>query len=150
MKKIIVAAFAMTMALAAFVADAKQGGIAVLVPASEVKWADVPGFAGLQMAVLDGNAAKGPHHSMLKFAGGFTAPLHHHSSDHYGTVIAGTLVLTIDGQEKKLPAGSYFSLRGKKAHMTKCEAGADCLLSLDVRGKWDVFLPKEAKPAAKK
>jgi hypothetical protein len=25
-----------------------------------------------------------------------------------------------------------------KPHMTKCEAGAACVLSMDVRGKWDV------------
>ena len=43
---------------------------------------------------------------MIKFVGG-AAPLHHHSSDHYGTVVAGTIVLTVDGQDKKLPAGSY-------------------------------------------
>jgi hypothetical protein len=54
-----------------------------------------------------------------------------------------------DGKENKLPAGSYFSFKGKKAHMTKCEAGADCVLSMDARGKWDV-VPEEGKPAAKK
>jgi quercetin dioxygenase-like cupin family protein len=154
MKKTIAAAFAITLALAAFAphaaaADGKQGANAVLVPASDVKWKDLPGFKGAQMAVLEGNPAKGPHHSMLKFVGGFTAPLHHHSSDHYGTVVAGTLVLTVDGKDKKLPAGSYFSFKGQKKHMTRCEAGADCILALDVRGKWDV-LADDTKSTAKK
>ena len=154
MKKIIAAAFAMTLALAAFAPhaaekDGKKGGNAVLVPANDLKWSDVPGFPGVKLAVLQGDPAKGPHHSMIKFVGGFAAPLHHHSSDHYGTVVAGTLALTVDGQETKLPAGSYFSFKGKKKHMTKCEAGADCILSMDVRGKWDV-VPEDTKPAAKK
>jgi quercetin dioxygenase-like cupin family protein len=154
MKKIIAAIFATMLALAAFSphtvsAAGKKGGHAVLVPAGDLKWVDVPGFPGVQTAVLDGNPAKGPHHSMLKFASGFAAPLHHHSSDHYGTVIAGTLVLTVAGQDKKLPAGSYFSFKGKQGHQTKCEAGAECILSMDVRGKWDV-VPDEAKSAAKK
>lgn len=154
MKKIIAAAFAMTLALAAFAPhaaekDGKKGGNAVLVPASDLKWSDVPGFPGVKLAVLQGDPAKGPHHSMIKFVGGFAAPLHHHSSDHYGTVVAGTLVLTVDGQETKLPAGSYFSFKGKKKHLTKCEAGAECVLSMDVRGKWDV-VPADSKPAAKK
>jgi quercetin dioxygenase-like cupin family protein len=118
MKKIIAAAFAVTLALAAFAphavaVDGKQGAAAVLVPTNDVKWKDLPGFKGAQMAVLEGNPAKGPHHSMLKFVGGFTAPLHHHSSDHYGTVVAGTLLLTVDGKDKKLPAGSYFSFKGQ-------------------------------------
>lgn len=154
MKKIIAAAFTMTLALAAFAPHAaeksgKQAGNAVLVPASDVKWSDVPGFPGVKMAVLQGDPARGPHHSMFKFAGGFAAPLHHHSPDHYVTVIAGTLVLTVDGKETKLPAGSYFSFKGKKKHMTQCEAGAECVLFSDVRGKWDV-VPDGTKPAAKK
>jgi hypothetical protein len=33
--------------------------------------------------------------------------------------------------------------------MTKCEAGAERLLSVDARGKWDV-VPEDTKPAAKK
>ena len=154
MKTNITAVLAMTLALAAFTthaaaADGKKGGNAVLVPASDVKWSDVAGFSGLKMAVLDGDPAKGPHHSMLRFTGGFAAPLHHHSSDHYGTVVAGTLVLTVDGKETKLPPGSYFSFKNKQQHLTKCDAGAECVLSMDVRGKWDV-VPEKAKPAAKK
>lgn len=150
------ALFVMTLALAvtafappAAAKEAKKGGNAVLIPASDLKWTDVPGFPGVKMAVMDGDPAKGPHHSMLKFAGGFAADLHHHSSDHYGTVVAGMLVLTVDGKENKLPAGSYFSFKGMKQHTTKCEAGADCVLSMDARGKWDV-VAAGAKPAAKK
>jgi len=119
------------------VANAK-GGAAVFTPAPDVKWADVPGFPGVQMAVLNGNPAKGAHHSMLKFKAGFEAPLHHHTTDHYGTVVAGTLVLTSAGKEVKLPPGSYFSFTGKMPHSTKCDAGADCVVAVDARGKWDV------------
>jgi quercetin dioxygenase-like cupin family protein len=119
-------------------------GSAVLLPAGEVKWADVPGFPGVQMAAVGGNPAKGPHHSMLKFTGGFEAPLHHHTTDHYGTVVAGTLVLTSGGKEVRLPPGSYFAFTGKMPHTTKCEAGADCVLAIDARGKWDV-VPEKGK-----
>jgi quercetin dioxygenase-like cupin family protein len=154
MKKTIAAAIAMTLALTAFAAHAaekagKKGGNAALIPASDVKWSDVPGFPGVKLGVTQGDPAKGPHHSMIKFGGGFAAPLHHHSSDHYATVVAGTLALTVDGKETKLPAGSFFSFKGKQKHMTKCEAGPECLISLDVRGKWDV-VPEATKPAAKK
>lgn len=154
MKGKIAAVFAMTLSVAAFAPaamakDTKMGGSAVLKPAGDIKWSDVAGFPGVQMAVLGGDPAKGPHHAMLKLAGGFAAPLHHHSSDHYVNVISGTLVLTVDGKEHRLPAGSYFSFLGKKKHLTKCEAGADCVLAMDTRGKWDV-LPEKSAPAAKK
>lgn len=90
------------------------------------------------MAVVEGDPAKGAHHSLMRFTGGFAAPLHHHTADHYVTVVAGTLVLAVDGQEKELPAGSYFAFTGMKPHVTKCKAGADCTLAIDARGKWDV------------
>lgn len=145
----------MTLAFAAFAphsmaADMKMGSNAMLIPANDVKWNEVPGSPGVKVAVLDGDPAKGAHHSMIRFTGGFAAPLHHHSSDHSGTVLAGTLVLTIDGKENRLPAGSYFAFKGKGKHMTRCEAGADCILSMDVRGKWDVIADDaKAKPMAK-
>ena len=116
---------------------------AVLTPAGDVKWADVPGFPGVQMAAVSGDPGKGPHHSMLKFKAGFEAPVHHHTSDHYGTVVAGTLVLTSGGREVRLPPGSYFAFTGKMPHSTKCDAGADCVVALDARGKWDVVPAKK-------
>ena len=154
MVRSIAAAFAMTLAATvvapnAIAKDTKKGGDAALMPASSLKWSEVAGFPGVQMTVLQGNPEKGAHHAMMKLPAGFASPVHHHTSDHFVTVVSGTLVLTVDGKETKLPAGSYFSFIGKKKHITKCESGADCVLSVDSRGKWDV-LPEDAKPAAKK
>jgi quercetin dioxygenase-like cupin family protein len=122
---------------------------AEIVPAADVKWADVPGMTGVKIAALDGDPGKGPSHFFLKFAGGFSAPLHHHSANHFVTVVSGTLVLTVDGMEHKLPAGSFVSFPNKTRHLTRCEAGPECVLAMDVRGKWDV-VPEGEKPAAKK
>ena len=151
MYKNIATIFAMTLSVAAFAPHAAakdtKGGSAILIPAGDLKWTDVAGFPGVKMAVVEGDPAKGPARFMIKFTGGFAAPMHHHSSDHHGNVISGTVVLTVDGKENKLPAGSYFSFKGKKQHVTKCEAGADCLIALDSRGKWDV-IPEETKAKA--
>ena len=151
MKQSIATTIVTVLAVNAFLLSpqviAKQGariGHATFTPAADVKWADVPGFPGVQMAVIGGNPAKGVHHSMLKFTGGFAAPLHHHSSDHYGTVVAGTLVLVVAGKENRLPPGSSFAFTGRMPHQTRCEAGADCVLAIDARGKWDV-VPEGAK-----
>jgi glyoxylate utilization-related uncharacterized protein len=150
----IPAAFAMTLAASAIApyavaAHGTKGGTAVLIPANDIKWVDVAGFPGLKMAALQGDPAKGAHHSMMKLPAGFASPPHHHSSDHFVTVVSGTLVFTVDGKDTRLPPGSYFSYTGKKQHVTKCDAGADCVLSLDTRGKWDV-VPEKEKAAAKK
>jgi quercetin dioxygenase-like cupin family protein len=153
MKRTVVGsgAVALVLALTAWgIADAAKGGAAaVFVAAPDVKWSDVPGAPGIQMARLDGDPAKGPSHFLLKFAGGFSAPLHHHTADHSVTVVAGTLVLDVDGKAQKLPAGSFFTFSQMKRHATRCEAGADCVLSMDVRGAWDV-VPEEGTASAKK
>ena len=150
MKNSISTAFALALAIAVSTpqATAKEGmkaGSCVLLPASDLTWTDVPGFTGVQMAALEGDPVKGPCHFLLKLQDGFAAPLHHHSSDHFVTVVSGTLSLTVDGKETKLPAGSFFLFKGRKHHITKCEPGADCVLSIDSRGKWDV-VPEAAKP----
>ena len=133
----------------ALAAEKSKINNAVFAPAGEQKFADLPGFTGVQMSVVEGDPAKGPSHFYLKYAGGFASPAHHHSPDHHVTVVSGTLVLVVDGQEHKLPAGSYFAFTGKEKHTTRCEAGADCVIFLDARGKWDV-VPDEPKPEARK
>ncbi len=116
---------------------------AMLVEAKDIKWEAVKDFPGVYTSTIEGNAMKGAHHSFMKFDAGFAAPLHHHSSDHFVTVVAGTLVLTVDGVEHRLPPGSYFAFKKKQPHMTTCAAGADCVLFTDVRGKWDVVPEKK-------
>jgi quercetin dioxygenase-like cupin family protein len=128
----------------------KGAGKAVLRPAADLKWADVPGAAGVQMAVAEGDPSKGPSRFFIKFTPGFSAPLHHHTANHSVVVLAGTLVLNVDGADTKLPAGSYFSFAGMKPHATNCEAGAECLLAIDSRGKWDVVPEQAAKGEVKK
>ena len=132
--------------LVCVVSFAQAADNAVFAPAGDLKWQDVPDAKGVQIATIpgQGDPGKGASHFFLKFAPGFSAPVHHHTSNHYVTVVSGTLVLTVDGKDHKLPAGSYVAFTGKKPHATKCEAGADCVLAMDVRGKWDVVAPKAA------
>jgi quercetin dioxygenase-like cupin family protein len=124
-------------------AGKKAAAAAVLTPTTDVKWNAVPGMDGIMLAVVEGDPAKGAHHSFMRFTGGFAAPEHHHSADHFVTVIAGTLVLTVDGKATEFPAGSYFAFTGKKPHATACKAGAECVLFIDARGKWDVVPEKK-------
>lgn len=137
-------------ALTAIPVIAQAKGASVATAAADLKWNDVAGFPGLKMSVAAGDPAKGAAHFFMKFPPGFAAPLHHHGPDHYVAVLAGTMVLNIDGKDVKLPAGSYFSFSGKKPHMTKCDAGADCVLFIDARGKWDVIPENAPKADAKK
>jgi quercetin dioxygenase-like cupin family protein len=127
-------------------ASSKGGkGGAILVPAADVKWADVPGMDGVKMAVLGGAPDKGASHFLIKISAGRTVPLHFHNPDHYAYVVSGTMTFGVDGKEASLPPGSYFSYVGKKKHTTRCDAGADCVIFMDARGKWDVVPVETAK-----
>ena len=116
----------------------------VVTPVSEVKWASA-GVPGVSTAPVDGDMAKGPSHFFLKYASGFVAPVHHHSPDHYVTVVSGNLVLIVDGKEQRVPPGSYFAFTGKAKHAARCEGSEDCVMFVDARGAWDV-VPEAAKP----
>jgi quercetin dioxygenase-like cupin family protein len=120
----------------------KGGGTAVFAPASDLKWADVPDRPGVKLAPIQGDPNKGASHFFVKLPAGTSVPLHHHTSDHYVVVVSGTMVLNVDGQDHSLPAGSAFSFTGKKKHTTRCAEGAECVLFVDSRGKWDVLEEK--------
>lgn len=139
------AAQAPAIAAAPKAAPAHAAPAALLVSDTELKWNDVPDFPGLKMAPLQGDPGKGPSHFFMKMPSGFAAGMHFHNADHWVAVVSGTLVLVPEGgAEKRLPAGSGFSFTGKKKHTTACAQGADCVLFIDARGKWDVV------PVAKK
>jgi len=98
MKKTMVIS-AVTLVGILAVAHADKGATATLTAASDLKWSAVPNMAGVKIAVGDGDPSKGASHFFLKFDKGFTAGEHHHTSDHSGTVVAGTLILTVDGKD---------------------------------------------------
>ena len=123
---------------------------ATLVAAGGVKWVDVPGTPA-KLGTVKGDSAKGAHASFFKLPGGFSAPMHSHTSDHHVAVVSGTMVLTPEGgAAKKLGPGSWFEFTGKKKHVTACEAGADCVLFIVGNGTWDLVPADAPKDAPKK
>lgn len=120
---------------------AKSNSKNLAVDASNLTWQE--SMPGVMIAPVHGDPAKGASHFFLKYAGGLKTPSHHHSSDHYVTLVSGVLTLTVDGADHKLTAGSLFALTNKAVHTVICAEGADCLMSIDSRGKWDVVAEKK-------
>lgn len=118
---------------------------AIVLPAQELKWVAQAEFPEVKMAVVEGDAKKGPHHAFHKFPAGFEAPLHHHSPDYFATVISGTMIINVDGKDYRMGAGSFLSLKPKMKHSTRCDKAAECILFMDTRGAWDVVPEKAAK-----
>ena len=90
------------------------------------------------MAPDRANADTGPAHFYTRYAKGYAGGLHSHTSDHGGWILAGTVILVIDGKETRLPPGAFYFVKGGKPHIARCDPGDECIMTVDVRGKWDV------------
>ena len=107
------------------------------------KWAPAA-IPGVMTAVAWGDPAKGAHGAFHKFDAGWAAPLHTHSASTKIVVLSGTMAMVgEDGKEMKFPAGSFYTQPNTYKHITKCLAGAPCMVYLEADGAWDM------KPVAK-
>ncbi len=128
---------------------AKAATLVTMTP-GDLKWVANPETADVQMAVLWGDPARGPHGAFHKFKPGFNAGLHTHSADLRLAVVSGTLIeATEGGPERKLPPGSYVYQPHTVKHVTKCDAGSECVVFVVANGKFDL-LPAEKKEEPKK
>jgi mannose-6-phosphate isomerase-like protein (cupin superfamily) len=132
---VLLAAFALAAELSP--TPAVAAAEATVTPVANLKWTPA-GMPGVSTAVVQGDMAKGPCHFYLKYDAGFVSPMHHHSPDHFVTVVTGTLVLTVDGKEHQLGPGSFFALTGKAKHAARVEGKEPAVMFIDSRGAWDV------------
>ena len=116
-------------------------GKAVVVAKPDLKWKDM-GVPGVAAAAVSGDMQTGASRFFLKYPVGFVSPEHHHTADHYVTVISGTITLTAGGKDHKLGPGSYFSLTGKIPHVAKVEGNEEAVFFIQADGPWDVVMEK--------
>ncbi len=124
----------------------------VVWPAADLKWVDGAGApAGVKMAVLWGDPAKGPHAAFHKFPAGFKAPLHTHSAQLRSVVVSGTIIHgEEDGKETRLGPGSYLMDPPSEKHTTACDAASECVMFVEANGKFDIKMVGEKKAMEKK
>ncbi|MBU5636894.1 cupin domain-containing protein [Geomonas sp. Red69] len=134
------------------VAAEKKGGVAavrqvITVPA-DIQWqAGPPAIPGAQMAVLEGNMAKGGFFvARLKLPAGAKIAPHYHDNVERVTVISGTVKLAMGVTQDNptvLPAGSYFALPPKKVHNGWVDE--ETVLQIATRGPWSLHVVKGGK-----
>ena len=112
-----------------------------------MKEGPLPAFAPIQ-----GDAMKGEHFAYLKLAGGFVSPPHSHSSDYWAVLVQGKMThWSPDGGSeaaaKPLGIGDLTYMPAKAVHISKCFPGAECILAMFQKGKFDFVVPKEPKAA---
>jgi len=139
LKPMVMIALVAVIAMATSVAIGAEK--TMLVPKANLVWKDM-GVPGVMAAPVMGDMAKGPCRFFLKYPKGFVSPAHHHTPDHYVTVVSGTLLLTVDGKETRLEAGSFFALTNKAVHVAKVDGDQDCVMFVQADGPWDVVLEK--------
>ena len=111
----------------------------VVVAKADLKWKNM-GTSGVAAAPVSGDMEKGASRFFLKYPVGFVTPKHHHTADHYVTVVSGTITLTVDGKDHKLGPGAYFALTQKVPHTAKVEGNQDAVFFIQADGPWDVVM----------
>jgi len=125
-------------------------GVPIIMPAADLKWADLDptGAPGVKVADLWGNHAKGPFGAFFKLPAGFAAPLHTHTYAIKVVIVSGTYIQAPEGKpEFRLGPGSYFlQPGGNYRHTTSCDPASECIFLAESVGRFD--LKPVAAPAA--
>jgi hypothetical protein len=123
-------------------ADSDQHTLTHVTP-PEIMW-EVSPF-GPEMWKVQGDFLQGAHVTYIKFAAGTTTPLHIHSEDYVGIVVAGTTRHTIRGKLetwKLLPPGSHWFIPANVGHVSECLSGFECIMAITQKAAFD-FIPLE-------
>lgn len=92
---------------------------------------------GVSMAVLWGDPEKGPHATFTKFAPGYDAGMHMHSSDVWVIGIKGAYVYKDDAGEKRVGPGEFIRIPAGHKHWSGADKTAGALFYEEGSGKFD-------------
>jgi hypothetical protein len=100
------------------------------------------------LAPIEGDPMKGPFMAYLKLPAGFESPPHSHGKDYWAVLVQGKMThwAAAGGSEKdskQLGVGDLTFMPGKTDHISKCYPGAECVMVVMQRGKFD-FVPAKA------
>jgi len=141
LKHVIIMAILAALIAGTSVLPAVGAGKSVVVAKADLKWKDM-GTPGVAAAPVSGDMEKGASRFFLKYPVNFVTPKHHHTADHYVTVIRGTITLTVDGKDHRLGPGSYFALTEKIPHTAKVEGNEEAVFFIQADGPWDAVMEK--------
>jgi anti-sigma factor ChrR (cupin superfamily) len=133
-------------------AEAKQDPRPTVIPADDLKWADLDpkGAPGVRIAPLWGDHQKGAFGAFLRLPAGFEAPLHTHTHEMKLVIVSGTYIQAPEGApEFRLGPGSYFvQPGGNYRHTTRCDKAADCVFFFEGGGAFDMHAATSGKLSA--
>lgn len=112
----------------------------VATPAASVPYQDTE--YGPKIAGAEGDFSKGAHMSFVRIPAGFVSPLHIHSHDYVGVVVAGvTRHYPAGGRDgaPDLAPGSVWSVPAELPHVTECLPEADCVMLIHQAAAFDLI-----------
>jgi quercetin dioxygenase-like cupin family protein len=99
-------------------------------------------MAGVSMAVLWGDPEKGAHGTFTKFAPGYDAGTHTHTSDVWLVVIKGAYLYKDDDGEKRVGPGDFIRIPGGHKHWSGGDKTDGTLFYQEGSGKFDLIPAK--------
>src|SRR6266850_2867081 len=93
--------------------------------------------AGVSMAVLWGDPDKGAHGTFTKFAPGYDAGMHTHTSDVWIVVIKGAYLYKDEAGERRVGPGDFLRVPGGHKHWSGGDKAEGALFYQEGSGKFD-------------
>jgi quercetin dioxygenase-like cupin family protein len=108
----------------------------IYVSAEQATFKESP-MAGVSMAVLWGDPDKGAHGTFTKFAPGYDAGMHTHTSDLWLVVIKGAYLYKDEAGEKRVGPGDFIRIPGGHKHWSGGDKTEGALFYHEGSGKFD-------------
>jgi quercetin dioxygenase-like cupin family protein len=99
-------------------------------------------MAGVSMAVLWGDPDKGAHGTYTKFAPGYDAGMHTHTSDVWLVVIKGAYLYKDEAGEKRVGPGDFIRILGGHKHWSGGDKTEGALFYQEGSRKFDLIPAK--------
>ncbi len=94
-------------------------------------------FPGVSMAVLWGNPDKAAHGTFTKFAPGYDAGTHTHTSDVWLVVLKGAYMYKDEAGDKRVGPGEFIRIPGGHKHWSGGDPTEGALFYQEGAGKFD-------------
>jgi quercetin dioxygenase-like cupin family protein len=137
----VLAALSLGVAQAQKTSGAKKKSV-VYVAADKANFKESPAAPGVSMAVLWGDPDKGPHTTFTKFAPGYDAGMHTHTSDVWIVVVKGAYLYKDEAGDKRVGPGDFLRVPGGHKHWSGGDKTDGALFYEEGSGKFDTIPAK--------
>jgi quercetin dioxygenase-like cupin family protein len=138
---LVLAAMSMGIAEAQKASTAKKKSV-IYVTADKAEFKESAAAPGVSMAVLWGDPDMGPHATFTKFAPGYDAGMHTHTSDVWIVGVKGAYLYKDEAGEKRVGPGDFLRVPGGHKHWSGGDKTEGAVFYEEGSGKFDTIPAK--------